>query len=106
MDAFEGHLGTGAHDVAIHVDHADDWQADSTAGRAGEGCTLTIDGETTIRTGTWHTPIFRVMMVLGGGVTKGLDMQVDMVADTLGVEAQWASRRFAPLPSVVRICGP
>ena len=74
MDAFEGHLGTGAHDVAIHVDHADDWQADSTAGRAGEGCTLTIDGETTIRTGTWHTPIIRVMMVFGGGVTKGLDI--------------------------------
>jgi hypothetical protein len=33
-------------------------------------------------------PLFRVMMVLGGGVKKGLDIQMDMVADTLGVEAQ------------------
>ncbi len=55
---------------------------------AGEGCRLTIDGETYIRSGTWHVPIFRLMMVLGGGVKKGLDIQMDMVADTLGVEAQ------------------
>jgi len=55
---------------------------------AGEGCKLTIDGETTIRGGTWHVPIFRVMMVLGGGVKRGLDIQMDMVAATLGVEAQ------------------
>ena len=54
----------------------------------GEGCELTIDGETTIRRGTWHVPIFRVMMVLGGGVKKGLDIQMDMVAQTLGVEAR------------------
>jgi len=55
---------------------------------AGEGCRLTIEGETYIRSGTWHVPIFRVMMVLGGGVKKGLDIQMDMVADTLHVEAQ------------------
>ncbi len=55
---------------------------------ADEGCTLAIDAATHIRSGTWHVPIFRVMMVLGGGVQKGLDVQMDMVADTLGVEAQ------------------
>ena len=55
---------------------------------AAEGCTLPIDGETYIRSGTWLVPIFRVMMVLGGGVKKGLDIQIDMVDDTLGVEAQ------------------
>ena len=54
----------------------------------GEGCKLTIDGETFIRSGTWHVPIFRVMMALGGGVKKGLDIQMDMVAATLRVEAQ------------------
>ena len=27
------------------------------------------------------------MMVLGGGVARGLDIQMDMLADTLGVEA-------------------
>ena len=53
-----------------------------------EGCELTIDGESTIRRGTWHVPIFRVMMVLGGGVKKGLDIQMDMLADSLGVEAR------------------
>lgn len=52
------------------------------------GCRLTIDGVTDIRSGTWHVPIFRVMMVLSGGVKKGLDIHLDMVADTLGVEAK------------------
>lgn len=55
---------------------------------AGDGCKLSIDAVTTIKTGTWHVPIFRVMMALGGGVKKGLDDQMDMVADTLEVEAQ------------------
>ncbi len=55
---------------------------------AGDGCRLTIDGETIIKSGNWKVPMFRVMMVLGGGVKKGLDIQMDMVAETLGVEAQ------------------
>ena len=55
---------------------------------AGEECKLSIDGVTYIRSGTWHVPIFRVMLLLGGGVKKGLDIQIDMVADTLGVEAR------------------
>ena len=55
---------------------------------AGEGCKLTIDGESTIRGGTWHVPFFRVMMLLGGGVKKGLDIHMDMIANSLGVAAQ------------------
>ncbi len=35
---------------------------------AGEQCKLTINGETYIRSGTWNVPLFRLMMVLGGGV--------------------------------------
>ena len=54
---------------------------------AGEGCRVTLSGVTDIERGTWHTPIFRVMMALGGGVKKGLDIQLDMVASTLQVEA-------------------
>ncbi len=54
---------------------------------AGEGCRVTLSGVTDIERGTWHTPIFRVMMVLGGGVKKGLDIQLDMLASTLGTEA-------------------
>ena len=50
---------------------------------AGQGCRVTLSGVTDIETGTWHTPIFRVMMVVGGGVKKGLDIQLDMVASTL-----------------------
>ena len=49
-----------------------------------KGCRVTLSGVTDIETGTWHTPIFRVMMVVGGGVKKGLDTQLDMVASTLG----------------------
>ena len=54
----------------------------------GEGCKVTVTGVTDIEKGTWHTPLFRVLMVLGGGVRKGLDTQLDMVATTLGVEAE------------------
>ena len=54
----------------------------------GKGCRLTLDGETIIRRGTWHVPLFRVMMAVGGGVKKGLDIQMDMVARTLGVDAR------------------
>ncbi len=55
------------------------------------GCHLTLQGETYIRRGTWMVPIFRFMMVVGGGVKKGLDIQIDMVAKTLGVEVQRTS---------------
>ena len=50
---------------------------------AGQGCRVTLSGVTEIERGTWHTPIFRLMMVVGGGVKKGLDIQLDMVASTL-----------------------
>jgi hypothetical protein len=52
----------------------------------GDGCAVTLHGETYIRRGTWHVPIFRILMVLGGGVRSGLDIQLGMVAETLGVE--------------------
>lgn len=55
---------------------------------AGPGSRVTLSGVTDIERGTWHTPMFRVMMVLGGGVKKGLDIQLDAVAATLGSEAR------------------
>jgi len=55
---------------------------------AGEGCRVTLSGVTDIDKGTWHTPIFRFMMVVGGGVKKGLDTQLEMVAATLGFDVQ------------------
>ena len=55
---------------------------------AGEGCRVTLVGVTDIERGTWHTPVFRLMMVLAGGVKKGLDTQLDMVASSLGSEAR------------------
>ena len=57
-------------------------------GRSAKSFRSCSSAATHIRSGTWHVPIFRVMMVLGGGVKKGLDDQMDMVAATLGVEAQ------------------
>ena len=55
---------------------------------ADGGCTLKMHGETNIRRGSWRVPIFRFMMFVGGGVKKGLDIQIDMVAKTLGVEVR------------------
>ncbi len=55
---------------------------------ADEGCQVILSGVTDIEKGTWHTPIFRFMMVIGGGVKKGLDIQLAMVADTLAAETQ------------------
>ena len=54
---------------------------------AGKGCSVNLSGVTDIEKGTWHTPLFRLMMVVGGGVKKGLDIQLDMVASTLGTKA-------------------
>jgi len=53
---------------------------------AGDGCRVTLTGRTDIGRGTWHTPLFRFMMVVGGGVKKGLDIQLDMVASSLGAK--------------------
>ncbi len=55
---------------------------------AGQGCRVTLSGVTDIETGTWHRLIFRLMMIVGGGVKMGLDIQLDMVASTLGTEAR------------------
>ena len=49
-------------------------------------CRVAVDGETFIRSGKWIVPIFRFMMFVGGGVRKGLEIQMKMVATTLGVE--------------------
>lgn len=51
------------------------------------GCRLTMDGETFIKLGDWKSPIFRFMMKVGGGVKKGLVIQMDMAASALGTEA-------------------
>ncbi len=48
-----------------------------------KGCKVTLSGVTDIEKGTWHTPVFRVMMQLGGGVKKGLDIQLGMVSKSL-----------------------
>lgn len=56
---------------------------------ADGGCRLGIDAETFIRKGSWISPIFRVMMVVGGGVRKGLTNQVDMLAGSLDVTPQY-----------------
>jgi hypothetical protein len=50
---------------------------------------LTLSGETYIRRSNWMVPIFRFMMVVVGGVRKGLRIQMDMIAATLGVEAKY-----------------
>lgn len=55
---------------------------------AGDGCRVSLSGATDIAGGSWQAPVFRVMMVIGGGVKKGLDIQLDMVAATLGTEAR------------------
>ncbi len=53
------------------------------------GCRVTLSGETYIRRSNWMVPIFRFMMVVAGGVRKGLRIQMDMITATLGVEAKY-----------------
>lgn len=55
---------------------------------AGDGTRVTLSGVTDIESGSWRAPIFRVLMVVGGGVKKGLDIQLNMVATTLGTTAR------------------
>lgn len=49
----------------------------------GEGCNVFLEGVTHIRGKSWMVGMFRIMMRLGGGVKKGLDIQLDMVRDSL-----------------------
>ncbi len=48
-----------------------------------DGCRLSLHGVTDIKSGNWRVPIFRFMMLVGGGVKKGLDIQLDMIEATL-----------------------
>lgn len=57
---------------------------------AGKGCRLTIAGRTDIESDGLVAPIFRVMMILGGGVDAGLNIHIDMLAESLGTEARRA----------------
>ncbi|MEO0652014.1 MAG: hypothetical protein AAFZ65_15170 [Planctomycetota bacterium] len=52
------------------------------------GTRLEVSGATHIRRGTWHMPIFRVMMRVGGGVRAGMRIQARMLAASLGVELE------------------
>ena len=37
----------------------------------GDGCIVTCSNTSTVRTGTWHVPYFRVMVCLFGGTKSG-----------------------------------
>lgn len=54
----------------------------------GEGTRVHVAGVTDIRSGDWKVPLFRFMMRVGGGVRRGLLIQLRMVADTLGVPCE------------------
>jgi uncharacterized protein YndB with AHSA1/START domain len=69
------------HMASGSVRMSSDWEY--TLEPTGDGCRVILSGVTDIELGTWHTPIFRFMMVVGGGVKKGLDTQLEMLAATL-----------------------
>ena len=52
------------------------------------GSRISATGENVIRSGTWHVPIFRVIMRLGGA-EKGLRDYWSSVAQTLGESPQF-----------------
>lgn len=52
-------------------------------------CRVTLYGETFIRNGSWMSPVFRFMMLIGGGVKKGLQIQLDMISQSRGAEIQY-----------------
>ena len=56
---------------------------------ADGGCEVSLAAETFIRSGKLISYMFRFMMCIGGGVRKGLQIQMDMVADTLGISAEY-----------------
>ena len=55
--------------------------------RAADGSCVTLTGRTHIESGSVLSPFFRFMMVVGGGVKKGLDIQMEMVAESLGAQS-------------------
>ena len=70
--------------AATTVDMTSRW--DYTLEQADERCRIRLSGLTDIEKGTARAPFFRFMMFVGGGVKKGLDIHLDMVAKTLQSE--------------------
>lgn len=54
-----------------------------------DGCRVTVAAVTTIRRGTWHVPIFRLMMKLTNGVRAGIKAHLNQVFKTMGQKPQY-----------------
>ena len=51
---------------------------------AGAGCTVTGEHRITVRHGTWHVPIFRIMLTITGGAKRGVRDYLRRVSRALG----------------------
>lgn len=56
---------------------------------AGGGCVITTESFTTIRSGTWHVPIFRVILWLTRAHEKGVRDYWASIAQSLGETPQF-----------------
>ena len=52
--------------------------------RAEESTRVLVRNEVTIKRGTWHVPLFRLMMALTGGVKKGCAHYLARLETNLG----------------------
>jgi hypothetical protein len=55
----------------------------------GRGCVVTTRSETVVRNGTWHVPIFRLILSLTGAQKKGIEDYWRSIARTLNETPQF-----------------
>jgi len=59
---------------------------------AGGGSRVTASNEIHVRTGTWHAPIFRVMLSMVNGARRGLEEYSTHLAAGFGEKPEFAAR--------------
>lgn len=59
------------------------------------GCRVTATTQATIRHGTWHVPIFRIMLSITGGLNQGLRDHLAEIARSLGESAHFEQGQSA-----------
>ena len=55
----------------------------------GKGCRIRMSNHTVIKNGTWHVPVFRVLMSLFGGLRGGIKAYLAQIVGPGRVRVQW-----------------
>lgn len=55
----------------------------------GGGCRIRMSNDAVIKNGTWHVPVFRVLMTLFGGMRGGIKAYLRQIAGEARARVEW-----------------